>query len=248
MELGFEKYWYLWTILFLLIGWLFARLCSTQKRYKMEPLDSNIQWDPPSDESLNKVYDYVVAFSNNTIQWYQSRRRPKRFLGVSLRLFALLGTAFAGLVPLSNNLFNIVIQGAWSTVLIAGAGVFVSIDVFGGYTSGWVRYMLAQQRVERLRDGFLLEWNALKVAKTDAQGMLERAKTFLLAVGKVVDDETQEWATEFQNAIKEMEKARKTAAEIERTGAIEVSVKNPQVGSYRMDSRNRRQPARPDVR
>ena len=88
--------------------------------------------------------------------------------------------------------------------------------------------MLAQQKVERLRDAFLLEWNALKLAHTNAQGMLERAKTFLLVVGKVVDDETQEWATEFQNALKEMEKARKTAAEIERAGAIEVSVKNPQ--------------------
>ena len=113
-------------------------------------------------------------------------------------------------------------------MLIAIAGMVVSIDILGGFTSGWVRYMLAQQKVERLRDAFLLEWNALKVAQTNTEGMLERAKTFLLAVGKVVDDETQEWATEFQNALKEMEKARKTAAEIERTGAIEVSVKNPE--------------------
>ena len=137
-------------------------------------------------------------------------------------------TVVAGLVPLSVGIFGVEIPAVWSTVLIAIAGMVVSIDILGGFTSGWVRYMLAQQKVERLRDAFLLEWNALKVAQTNTEGMLERAKTFLLAVGKVVDDETQEWATEFQNALKEMEKARKTAAEIERTGAIEVSVKNPE--------------------
>src|SRR5262249_23924491 len=36
-----------------------------------------------------------------------------------------------------------------------------------------------------------------------------------------------EWASEFQNALKEMDKARKAAAEAERTGALEISVKNP---------------------
>ena len=134
---------------------------------------------------------------------------------------AMVLTLAAGLVPLSS------IPPVWSTVMLAVAGLFVSLDVFAGHTSGWVRYMLAQQKIERLRDAFLLEWNALKVAKTDVPGMLERAKTFLLAVGKIVDDETQEWATEFQSALKEMEKARKAAAETDRAGGVEVTVKNP---------------------
>jgi len=46
-------------------------------------------------------------------------------------------------------------------------------------------------------------------------------KVFPVAVGQVVDDETRQWAMELQNAIKEMEKARKEAAEMERTGAVE---------------------------
>jgi hypothetical protein len=133
-------------------------------------------------------------------------------------------TVGAGLVPLAPG-----VDPKWSTVMLTVAGLFVSVDLLAGHTSGWVRYMLAQQKVERARDSFLLEWNALKVAKTDAAGMLELAKTFLLAVGKIVDDETQEWAVEFQSALKEMEKARKAEAESERTGAVEVMVKNPQM-------------------
>lgn len=228
MKSTLVSYWYLWVILLLFIGWLILRLFRPSTDIKWENLDPDLHWDSALDESLSKIYNYVVAFSDSTILWYRSRRRPKRYWGVTLRLGALLATAAAGLVPLSENLISVKIPVQWSTLLIAAAGVFVSVDHFGGFTSGWVRYMLAQQKVERLRDAFLLEWNALKLAHTNAQGMLERAKTFLLVVGKVVDDETQEWATEFQNALKEMEKARKTAAEIERAGAIEVSVKNPQ--------------------
>ncbi len=87
--------------------------------------------------------------------------------------------------------------------------------------------MLAQQRVERCRDAFLMEWNALKLGAGTPQVLMERAKTFLLAVGKIVDDETQEWATEFQNALKELERVRKAEADKSRSGAIEITVSNP---------------------
>jgi hypothetical protein len=157
------------------------------------------------------------------------RRAPKRKWGVSLRVLALLLTAAAGLVPLSKDFVTPPMQPVWSTVMLVAAGIFVSIDALLGFTSGWVRYMLAQQKVERVRDGFLMEWNALRIAKSDAPIMLERAKALLLAVGKIIDDETHEWATEFQNAIREMEKARKAAAEAEHTGALEVTVKNPAI-------------------
>ena len=193
---------------------------STPNDIKAPALDRNLQWDKP-DEALNEVYDYVVAVSNDARRWYQSRRQPKRKLGFALRVSALTLTVGAGLVPLT------VIPPTASTLMIAIAGLFVSLDALGGHTSGWVRYMLAQQRVERAHEAFVMEWNALKAAKTDTAGMLDRAKTFLLAIGKIIDDETQEWAADFQSAIKEMDKARKAAAEAERAGAIEVSVKNP---------------------
>lgn len=220
--------WYWWVILLSLIGLVLFNLHNPGPDIKWETLSPDLKWDANSDESLNAIYQYVVAFSDSTILWYQSRRQPKRYVGVCLRASALLATVIAGLVPLSQEIVGVEISAVWSTVLIAIAGMVVSIDVLGGFTSGWVRYMLTQQKVERLRDAFLLEWNALKAAQTNTQSMLERAKTFLLGVGKVVDDETQEWATEFQNALKEMEKARKTAAEIERSGAIEILLKNHQ--------------------
>ncbi len=182
-----------------------------------------------TEEALSKIYAYAAGFGNSSVAWYQSRRRPKRTAGFMLRVGALLATVFAGLVPLSKEFEIDGIPAVTSTLLLALAGLFVSIDSLGGFTSGWVRYMLAQQKIERARDAFLMEWNALKLGSSNAQALLDRAKAYLLTVGKVVDDETQEWATEFQNALKELERARKAEADKPRTGAVEITVANPQL-------------------
>jgi hypothetical protein len=156
--------------------------------------------------------------------------------GFLLRISALVLTVLAGLVPLSEDLGMREINPEVSTVLLAVAGVLVSIDGLGGFTSGWVRYMLAQLKIERARDTFLMEWNNLRMGASEHQALLDRAKAFLLAVGKIVDDETQEWATEFQSALKDLERARKAEAESARTGALEVTVKNPQtVGGWTLE-------------
>lgn len=181
------------------------------------------------ETTMSEIYVYVVGFANSSIAWYQNRRRPKRSAGFLLRVGALVATVVAGLVPLFDDFGIKNVPVEVSTVLLALAGLCISIDTLAGYSSGWVRYMLAQQRIERCRDAFLMEWNALKLGLSTAQVMHERAKTFLLTVGKIVDDETQEWATEFQNALKELERARKAEADKPRSGAIEITVKNPEL-------------------
>lgn len=196
-----------------------------------EPLESNLSWDGSDDaaRAVSLVYDYVLRICESTIIWYQERRRSKRGWGLFLRTGALVLTALAGGIPLLASFGINTVNAVVSTIFIALAGVFVSIDVLQGHTSGWVRYTLAQQKVERLRDAFQIDWNSLKATNSDAKAMLEGARTMLLAVGKVIDEETKEWATEFQNAIKELDRARKEAAEIEHSGAIEVTVSNHQV-------------------
>jgi hypothetical protein len=194
-------------------------------------LPSNLQWVDPAaaEESLGKIHEYAMSFCNSSIAWYQGRRQPKRTAGFLLRAGALLATVGAGLVPLTEDLGFGRLPPVLSTLLIAVAGLFVSIDHLGGFTSGWVRYMLAQQKIERLRDAFLIDWNGLRAGAAVTPTFLERTRAFLSIVGKVLDDETQEWATEFQNALKDLERARKTESETPRTGAIEISIKNPQL-------------------
>jgi hypothetical protein len=233
MDLPFSSPWF-WVVAVLVAFGLFQlyrRHVGRGNDIHWPALPAALPWGDPStaDEAIGKVYDYAVGFGNSSIGWYQSRRRPKRLAGFALRAGALVATVSAGLVPLADNLEIPEIKPVWSTLLLALAGLCVSIDHLGGFTSGWVRYMLAQQKIERLRDTFLLEWNALRAGPANVQVMLERAKVFLLSVGKVVDDETLEWATEFQNALKELERARRTESEAQRTGGVQITVKNPQI-------------------
>ena len=112
-----------------------------------------------SKSDLARIYKYAIDFSGCSIVWYQSRRQPKRVAGFLLRVAALVATFGAGLVPLAEDITPYTIEPQVSTLLLALAGLFVAIDNLGGYTSGWVRYMLAQQKIERARDTFFMEWN-----------------------------------------------------------------------------------------
>src|SRR5687767_9107431 len=65
------------------------------------PEFTELDWGANATEaSLRQLYAYVVGFSNSSIAWYQSRRRPKRSAGFMLRAGALVATVIAGLVPL----------------------------------------------------------------------------------------------------------------------------------------------------
>lgn len=227
-----------WLPLFILILvaviWVGRRLLSDEAPNDIAKvsLEASLDWQNAAPEALETVYGFVIKFADDSISWYQNRRRPKRSRGMFLRSGALFLTAAAGAIPLVGPALEPFIGESegiapvWSTILLALAGLAISFDRLEGATSGWIRYMLAQQKVERLREEFLIDWNALKLSNAKADVQLERAKALLVAVARVVDDETQEWATEFQNAIKEMEKVRKEAAELARSGALEVSIKN----------------------
>src|SRR5215510_13784248 len=124
MASAFAAYWYFWVILLVPVAWVLFRLFRPRADIKWESLESNLQWGSAPDDAVGKIYEYVVAFSDSTALWYQSRRQPKRHWGVSLRVGALLATAAAGLVPLSRDILAVEIPGTWSTVLVAAAGVF----------------------------------------------------------------------------------------------------------------------------
>jgi hypothetical protein len=233
MDWSIDSYW-----MWILGGAIGVAIATPWMRWKLKrgkdivwpSFPDNLTWTDAAtaETSIGEIYKYAVGFSKGSIEWYQDRRRPKRVAGFLLRVAALVATFAAGFVPLSKQLGGPDIPPEVSTVLLALAGLFVSIDRLGGFTSGWVRYMLAQQRIERAKDTFHMEWNSLKLAGGERHALLDRATAFLAVIGKIVDDETKEWATEFQNALNELERVRKEEADTPRSGALEITVRNPQ--------------------
>jgi hypothetical protein len=122
-----------------------------------------LDWSPDKQqESLDQLYLFVVNECLASINWYYHKKRSKSLLGFLLRLGAILAVAVAGLIPLIGELLKrndkLWLSPAWATVALALAGLLIAIDRFGGYTSGWIRYVRTAQKLTSLQGEFRLDW------------------------------------------------------------------------------------------
>ncbi|KKO18772.1 MAG: SLATT domain-containing protein [Candidatus Brocadia sp.] len=167
------------------------------------------------DVSLKKLYEYVVRETRKAITWYDEKRRSKRVWGYSLRMSAIIVTGVSGVIPVLSQIFLTErLNPLWATIAIAVAAILIALDRFAGLTSGWVRYMITQMELDRLLETFCFDWEKNRLAYSGSVSTPEQAKEalllckeFILKIREMVKNETQMWASEFQTALKEIEKA-----------------------------------------
>jgi hypothetical protein len=172
-----------------------------------------LDWSPAKQqESLEQLYFFVMEECAASINWYYRKKGSKSLLGFLLRLGAILAVAVAGLIPLIGELLkrNGIpgISPAWATVALALAGLLIAIDRFGGYTSGWIRYIRTAQMLTSLQGEFRLDWEEYRRSSLEETSGADRTKeginlclTFLRAVCAQVRLETDLWAQDFQQAL-----------------------------------------------
>lgn len=194
----------------------------------------------PSDdeklaESLDAVYVHICTQGEQAVNWYMEKKNAKRIGAWLLRGGAILTVAVAGLIPVLTKIPVLTnrVDALWSTVLLGTAGTLIAFDKFAGYTSSWVRYMLAGQDLAQALDAFRIDWESSRLSwasgkptRDQASEMLLKAKGFLIQVHTIVREETKAWAVEFKSALQELEKAAQTATEAKRLGAINLRVTN----------------------
>lgn len=198
-----------------------------------------LDWSPAQRaESLGKLKAYVTRHAANAVEYYQFAKRPKKRWAIWLRMSALLFAGAAGLIPILSQLFvdeqgGLYIQPAWASVALALAAGALAIDRFFGFSSGWMRFMGTELKVRRALDDFELEWEASRVGWSEhspsaeqVQDMIGRATRFAGAVADIVRDETEQWMSEFREAIRQLDERSKAAVSEERRGAIRVHVTN----------------------
>ncbi len=166
--------------------------------------------------SLENLYGFVNVVASRAIKWYFSAKKSKRIMGYLFRIGALVAVTVSGLIPVLGVIFveegKPIISPAYATISLVFAAFFISLDKFGGYTTGWIRYIRTGQALSELQDCFRVEWEkqrfVLHEGKAESEEVLQaidKCKEFLTQVHKTVRAETDQWAQNFRKILQEFE-------------------------------------------
>ncbi|UCC29342.1 MAG: SLATT domain-containing protein [Phycisphaerales bacterium] len=174
-------------------------------------------------EPLAKLCDYAIGTARNFERWYIRKRKWKKHWASILRSLAIVAAAAAGVIPLLGQIFAETAESGapstwlnplWSGVALAFAALFVLFDRFWGYTSGWVRYVLAAAALCQETDMFQFDMESAKVSwgdegptREEAKALIGECKDFLRRVHTIVRRETDTWALDFQRVVKQIDVA-----------------------------------------
>lgn len=203
----------------------------------LKPTDfPKLTWEPQkSGERLDKLCEYATSQAQEAIYWYFSRKKWRRHFGRSLRVIAILLVAFAGILPIINEILGKdgIIHSLWSTLALSVAATLILLDRFYGFTTGWIRFLLAELQISQALETFQLEieqqklnWSHAEPTQEQAQAMLLQIQQFLKQIREIIHGETMQWATEFAEILKQIDEQAKLAAQAERKSMLQITVTN----------------------
>ncbi len=170
-------------------------------------------------EPLDQLCTYAKNQAQQSIDWYFRKRQLRRHFCRIFRLSAILLTAFAGLLPMINDIVGPqkALHSLWAAVALGVAATLILLDRFYGFTNGWIRYLLtARQLIEALEafhfevERHKLSWGNPEPTPEQATMLLEQIWQFHKKALGIVNDETKGWAAEFTEAIKQLDEQVKT--------------------------------------
>ena len=189
--------------------------------FKPGSFPKDLNWsEKEAATSLEKLYQFVNDECDRATKWYFDKKKTMKFLGYVFRVGSILALSIAGVIPILGEIYEKGdvpgLSPAWATFALAVAGVLIFLDRFGGYTSGWIRYIRTAQTLSRLQSDFRIEWESKKLtlqsSQTDSATVdlaIQQIRYFLAQVNSIVGAETDEWAKDFQKVLAELEKKTK---------------------------------------
>lgn len=173
----------------------------------------SLQWTSQQRrDSLDKLNAWSVDKGGDAIAWYFSKKSAHQIFCRIFRVSAILLLAFSGILPLLNEVTHLAIHSLWSALALAGAATLILLDRFYGFTSGWIRFMLAGQQIVQLLENFQIEierqkllWREDIPSQQETLDMIDANQCFLDRLQDIVRKETQQWAKEFSEALKQID-------------------------------------------
>jgi len=192
--------------------------------------------------TLQELYNTIVSEATAQAQWYADKKGPISKASRTIRLCSILLVGLGGLFPLIGAATESDIWGHdvtnWGYITIAMAGTLIFLDRFFGFSSAWIRYITTEMEIRKQIKEFEMKWrienyglDLQSIDPSKAKELLKMLMDFSSLIDEMVKQETNNWATEFQTNIAELQKTINAKIETTSSGAIKVIGSNLQ--SYR---------------
>ena len=208
----------------------------------VQPLDEiEFNWaDGKRVASLTRLYNAITQKVDGTIRWYQTKRERKRKLVWCFRVTAILlgavATALPTIAEMTRNPQGWGVPPGTATLVGIAVGALLMLDKFIGASSSWLRFTMAETALKELRDELTLAYaveNASWVGMSEptieqTKHAVATLQSFLARASQIVREETNQWKTEFQGALQQIDQmAKEPPRKIEEAIAI-VKIVNPE--------------------
>jgi hypothetical protein len=187
----------------------------------IEPVahDSEVWSAENSRAQLNKLHDQAVAQTRAAIAWYLDNKRwparisrTCRFVGVGLLVLGGLCPVLKSAFP-AFKFFGVLPLSDAGYLLLALSGAAILIDKLGNFSAAWMRYITTHLQLNGMLEEFEFEWQIasaaydLKAGDKDVIPLITMLRDFSSKVSAVVNQETQQWLSEFRATLAVLEKA-----------------------------------------
>lgn len=172
-------------------------------------LDWNEYLDKPIDQALPSIYTKACTMSAQFTTWYWSSIRGKRRMSLGTRALTFLLLVAGTLIPVVTGLYDKPEQQLLFTQLaicsLALAGLLQVADKVFGWSSGWLRYIATVTAMENQSRKFEVDWAGYILSKNgavtvaDVKPLFDIAVLFQDSILKLLNDETEKWAAEFNS-------------------------------------------------
>ncbi|MEM9291419.1 MAG: SLATT domain-containing protein [Acidobacteriota bacterium] len=126
-------------------------------------------WSTPQGarEAVQSIHDLALEHALGTIRWYYRKRKRFRSRAQGLRFTATILAILGGLMPLLQLNFGAVLTKAGydpTTLSHLGylffglAAALLAFNNYLGYSSAWIRHVLAALKIKRLVEDFQFSW------------------------------------------------------------------------------------------
>ncbi|MDI1256024.1 MAG: SLATT domain-containing protein [Flavobacterium sp.] len=193
-----------------------ARVESPERIQKFLTAMNSIEWTDKS-AAIKNIHNEVNLLADAEIRYYYTKRVYKRRLTGWLKILMLLFFSISILLPLLKNTGQFIESiDTWGYVFFAIAGICFTIDKTFTGSSGHMRYVVTQIKLEKLLTSFNLKWqniyfemgthNENESCRLLFASMIEFTDEFY----KILNDETQEWKAELTKVLEDLSKKAKS--------------------------------------